>query len=223
MTADEAEKRIRAYIRPARKDIAVFVVSGLVMVAVIIILSTAVIILSPEDILNKTFVLIDLETRHAEIGGGILVIAAAAVALLACYTLFSRWADVVSAGCSVDETLMLIDINGELTAAAAELQDSVDRDRHIVITEHYVFGENTGCAARKRDILDYTTKIKRRSPGSSKAEKDIWIKLTDGKWYVLGSSKVQYDHAPEKELDALLTGNNSIIEPGKRDPPKWMI
>ena len=70
MTTDEAEKRIRAYIRPAGKDIAVFAVSSLILAAVIIILSTVVIVSSPEDILNKTFVLIDSETGHAEIGGG---------------------------------------------------------------------------------------------------------------------------------------------------------
>ncbi|MBO4360898.1 MAG: hypothetical protein J5822_08475 [Eubacteriaceae bacterium] len=214
MTVEEAEERLRKYIRPAGRDVAVFVISAALLAAVLLAVSYTVIRTAPDNLWDRTILSIDTGRYIFELGGDVGVILCAAVASLCVYGINSRWAPVVGSGCSVDRALMLLDINGELVSAASELEASQAEDRQTVITEHYVFGKNTGCAARKKDICEYSSVKNRGWSRTPVAMEGIRIKLRDGRWYVLASTKVRYSdyHSIEHELDAALVMNRSAAE-----------
>ncbi|MBR2779937.1 MAG: hypothetical protein IKD81_00735 [Eubacteriaceae bacterium] len=86
---------------------------------------------------------------------------------------------------------------GGYDRAAMELYEA-DRGKHLVITEHYIFGEHNGIAAPLSDITDYKSMYNRHAGyySSAMAVEGILIKLTDGRWYTVSSGKTRFSDYP---------------------------
>ena len=179
----ETERIIKDYIGAKKKDWAVFIAAAAVTVA---------------GIGYLIWYIAQLTASSRAPSGSLSWMASSLVAVFAgAYFIGTCAPRTVGASLRTRRSLSRIAAGGGYDRAAMELYEA-DKGKHLVITEHYIFGEHNGIASPLCDISDYKSMYNRHAGyySSAMAVEGILIQLTDGKWYTVSSGKTQFSDYP---------------------------
>ena len=123
---------------------------------------------------------------------------AALTAVFICtYVLVINTPRTLGAAARTRRSLGRIAASGGYDRAAMELY-AADKGKHLVVTEHYIFGEHNGFAAPLSDVTGYRSMYNRYAGrySSPMASEGILVELRDGKWYTASSGKTRFSDYP---------------------------
>lgn len=181
----ETEKIIRAYIGGKKSDWAVFILScGLCAAGVGYLVF---------------FMYVTVSYGASSMPGNATALMSDALVsvFISAYLLGTGAPKTVGAAVRTRRSIERIASGGGCDRAAMELYEA-DKGKHLVITEHYIFGEHNGIASPLSDVTDYKSMYNAHAGyySSAMAVEGILIRLTDGKWYTVSSGKTAFSDYP---------------------------